>query len=109
MNSPTLEELCALGDQHLADKEWKEADNFFQKALSRDVKSKRALLGRAIVLRNDRHDYEQACRFLNRCLFYYPGDPEALAEYGHLHADQGDHEKAVVYFDQTLNHDPTNR
>jgi hypothetical protein len=49
MNTPNVEELCNLGDQHLADEQWEEADILFQQALSFDAKSRRALLGRAIV------------------------------------------------------------
>lgn len=109
MNDSTAEGLIKLGDQHFANEEWEEADTFYRQALSLDAKIKRALLGRAVALRKGEFDYEQAQRFLNRCLFYYPGDVEALTEYGELHAEQWDHQKAVMYFDQALSQDPANR
>jgi tetratricopeptide (TPR) repeat protein len=109
MSNSTAEELITLGDQHLASEEWAEANNSYKEALSLDPKIKRALLGRAVALRQGEFDYEQAQRFLNRCLFYYPGDVEALTEYGLLYAQQWDHKKAAMYFDQALSKDPTNR
>ncbi len=64
MNTSSVEELCDLGDQHLANEQWEEADNLFQQGLSRDAKSKRALLARAAVLRMGVYDYVQAQRLL---------------------------------------------
>jgi tetratricopeptide (TPR) repeat protein len=98
----SVDALCDLAEKDLGQHKWETAEKLFQEALSVKANAKRALLGSAIIARRDHFDYEQAQRFLNRCLYYYPHDPEVLTEQGSLYAEQGDHVKAIVSFDQAL-------
>ena len=62
----TVEELNELGHSHLDHEQWQQADELFQQSLSRDAKSKRALLGRAIVLRKYLYEYVRAAMTAGR-------------------------------------------
>src|SRR5262245_31436724 len=95
-------------DQALAKNDEGKAEDYFRQALTRDPKSRRALLGVASCLISQ-HDFEEAQRLLNRCLYHFPGDPDALVAQARLHARQDEHAKAVAVFDQVINRDPSRR